>query len=141
MNSVNVNLVETVFKISRFMRESMSYTSEFTSLSLLQMQALIFLKKRRNAQMGEIAGQFKIEMPTATSMIDKLCKMELVQRQEDRKDRRLVRIILTKAGLKLLEKAMRERTKKIAQMLSYLSETDKKDLQRILYLMLEKIEK
>lgn len=136
----DTKLVEVIFKISRFMKGNMSYSSELNSLSLLQIQALSFIKNKQNAQMREIADQFKIEMPTATVLIDKLCKMDLAERQEDKDDRRLVRIVLTKQGLRLLEKALTERTKKIDKIVSYLSEEDKKDLLRILNLLLERIE-
>ena len=134
-------LIEAIFLFSRLMKENMSYSSELTKLTLLQLQALIFLKQKPYVQMREIADKFTIEMPTATSLINKLCKIKLVARQEDANDRRLVRVVLTDQGKYLLEKAMRERTKKINSILAYLSENDKNDLLKILQVLTHQMEK
>ena len=138
---MNGELIESIFRLSRLMKDNMCYSSELTTLSLLQLQALIFLNKKQNAQMREIAEQFKIEMPTATSLINKLSAAKLVSRQEDVKDRRLVRIVLTEQGKTLLEKAMKERTKKMHFLLSYLSDNDKIELLRIIQILTKQMEK
>ncbi len=139
--NTNSELIESIFRLSRLMKENMCYSSELTTLSLLQLQALIFLNKKKNAQMREIAEQFKIEMPTATSLINKLSTAKLILRQEDSKDRRLVRIVLTEQGKTLLDKAMKERTKKMHFLLSYLSDNDKIELLRIIQLLTKQMEK
>src|SRR5260221_13397325 len=139
--NMNGELIESIFRLSRLMKDNMCYSSELTTLSLLQLQALIFLNKKQNAQMREIAEQFKIEMPTATSLINKLSAAKLVSRQEDVKDRRLVRIVLTEQGKTLLEKAMKERTKKMHFLLSYLSDNDKIELLRIIQILTKQMEK
>jgi len=138
--SSNAQLIETMFKLSRLMKGSMKFCSDFQELTFLQMQALIFIKKAKNIQMSEIATHFQIEMPTATSLINKLNTMKLVKRQADPKDRRLVRIILTEQGKQLLEKALEERTKKINHLLSYLSKNDTLELLRILQILIKHME-
>lgn len=130
--NLNATLVEEIFTFSRFMKEQMCFDSELMRLSMLQLQALVFLKRNTMAQMGEIAEHFKIELPSATSLINKLSKGGLVERKADDHDRRLVRIILTPQGEKLLDQAMKARSKKITETLSYLSEQDRKDLSLIM---------
>ncbi len=138
--SNNDLLIEAFFKLSRLMKENMSYSSSIAKLSLLQIQALVFLQQKPNAQMREIAVQFKIEMPTATSLVNKLCKMGLVVRKEDLQDRRLVRISLTDQGRSLLTKAKIDRSKKLTQIISYLSESDQQVLKKIIMTLIDKME-
>lgn len=133
-------LVEKIFSLSRFMKGNMSYSSDLIHLSLLQLQALIFLHKTKNAQMRDVAQHFKIEMPTATDLITKLVKQKLAVRTIDKTDKRLVRITLTSQGKKLLTEAMKERSKKVTRMLSYLSEKDKQQLLAILSVLIVKME-
>lgn len=128
---INTELIESIFSMSRLMRDQMSCDLSMTHISMLQLQALIFIKKHPHCQMSDIAGEFNIELPSATSLINKLVKAKLVQREADEKDRRLVRVALTQSGGKLLEEGMKMKTKKIEQMLSYLTEKEKEDLLRI----------
>lgn len=133
MKEDNTNkLVETMFEISRFMKAEMSYTNNLTHLSILQIQTLIFLNQNKNGTMGDIAGYFHIEMPSATSLLNKLYDQKLVERLADKKDRRLVRISLTNEGKTLLKQAMHCRRKKLEKILSFLSEKERFDLLAIL---------
>ncbi len=123
---------EIIFKNSRLLRNKMNYSSGIAHLSILQIHTLSFLKHRKNAQMSEIAEYFQIEMSSATSLLNKLVKLQLVERQSDPSDRRLVRIVLTKAGETLLKKTMEEKIIHIEQMLSYLSDDEQQELLRLL---------
>ncbi len=127
-----IKLVEVMFKISRFMKQEMSYTGKLIHLSILQIQALIFLKQHKEATMGDIAEGFHIELPSATSLLSKLCYQNLVERRTDSEDKRLVKISLTTKGITLLKEAMEERKKKLHKILSYLSEKEQSDLLTIL---------
>lgn len=133
-------LIEAIFKSFRLMKESMAFNSRMTHMSLLQIQALVFLKKSGHAQMTDIAKYFKIELPSATSLVAKLSKLKLVKRESDKKDRRIVRIALTVMGDKLLEQAMEERSRQMQKNLSYLDAEDKKDLLRIMNRLILKME-
>jgi DNA-binding MarR family transcriptional regulator len=121
-------LLEILFKISRRMKEEMSYTCNLTFLSVLQIQTLIFINQSQKVSMGDIAGYFGIELSSATSLINKLSKKKLIKRDEDQQDRRLVMIVLTNEGKKLLERAILERKKKLEKTLSYLSAKEKNEL-------------
>lgn len=91
--------------------------------------------------MSGIAEHLHIEMPSATSLLNKLVALQLVERQQDDKDRRLVRITLTDKGSALLKKAMEEKVKQLEHMLSYLSETEQEELLRLLEKLNERLEK
>src|ERR1700752_4853741 len=101
--------IEAMFKTSRLFRGQMNYSSTIAHLSFLQTQTLAYLKLHNNAQMGEIAEHFHIELPSATSLLSKLVALQLVKRQQDEKDRRLVRIVLTEEGNAILVLAKKEK--------------------------------
>jgi DNA-binding MarR family transcriptional regulator len=134
-------LVEMVFNISRLVKGEMSYTNNLTHLSMLQIQTLIFLNYHKKTSMSDIAQKFRIELPSATSLINKLCEQKLVSRHEDEKDRRLVLITITPDGSNLLEQAIAERRKKLAKVLSYLSEAEKTQLLTILNTLKNSLQK
>jgi DNA-binding MarR family transcriptional regulator len=122
-------LVETMFKIARRLKDKMSFTSNLRHLSILQIQVLHFVDcSDKKVSMTDIAGYFGIELPSATSLINKLCDQKLVERVSDESDRRLVLIVLTGEGKKLLDQAMIQRKEKIEKVLSYLSVRQKSDL-------------
>lgn len=134
-------LIENIFTVSRIMKANMSYTSGIEHLSILQIQAMVFIRKNKQVQVSELARHFGIELPSATSLLNKLCTMKMTDRNTDKKDRRIVRVTLTSQGEAMLKDAMIERDKKIRKMLSLLSEKDKSDLLRISSLLVEKLEK
>lgn len=142
MKEENKNaLVEMMFKVFRLMKGEMSYSNNLIHLSILQIQALIFLNKSKRASMGDIADYFHIELPSATSLLNKLYDMKLVKRHEDPEDRRIVLITLTKSGETLLKEAMCVRKKKLEKILLYLSEKQKQDLLNILETLNSKLRK
>ena len=125
-------LVDLLFTISRLMKQKMSYTSNLMHLSILQIQALMFIHKNMKTTMSGIAKYFKIELSSATSLITKLSDQKLVTRLHDPMDHRLVRITLTDEGKIMLERAMRERRIKLERILSYLSVKENSELFSIL---------
>jgi DNA-binding MarR family transcriptional regulator len=136
-------LVEMIFTVSRLMKDEMSYTNNFIHLSILQIQTLFFLNhhKHEHVSMSEIAAYFTIELPSATSLLNKLYDLHLVARHADPQDRRLVLISLTDEGKKLLEQAMHDRRKKLEKMLSYLSGNEKIELFNIIKTLNTKLQK
>lgn len=142
MTEVNTfELVDLMFKTFRLMKEEMSFTNNFTHLSILQIQTLIFIKQNKKTSMGDVAEYFHIELPSATSLLNKLCDQKLVERHEDENDRRLVMISLTNEGKKLLQQAMNQRRKKLEKTLSYLSEKEKNELLNIMKTLNNKLQK
>jgi len=131
-STINDKLLEVFFEVSRGIREEMAVDCQTAQLTVLQLQALIFINKKKSLSMSDAAEMFKISLPTATVLSDKLVNFGLVQRDESKTDRRIVNISLTEKGKSLLKKAMKVRHQKINKTLEYLSLEDKKELLRIL---------
>src|ERR1700722_5472738 len=140
-NQLALKIFEAMFKNSRLFKDKAISSSELTHLSILQIHTLSLLKKNASLPMSEIAEYFRIELPSATSLLNKLVALQLVKRQQDIKDRRLVKIALTEKGESLLKKAMDEKITHIERMLSYLSEIEQHELLRLLEKLNERTEK
>lgn len=139
-DEINEQILEAIFKLGRNFKDSMSENFEHSHLTMLQCQALECVKKHVGAHMGDIASHFSTSLPTATALIDKLITAKLVIRENDIKDRRIIKISLTKSGEKLLSEARKHRANKMSKLLSYLSKQDKLELLRILETLSEKSE-
>jgi DNA-binding MarR family transcriptional regulator len=139
-DEINDQILEAMFKLMRDFKGRISENFEHSHLTILQCQALECIKKTAGMHMGDIASHFSTTMPTATALIDKLITAKLVKRANDPKDRRIVKIHLTKSGEKLLAEAKKQRASKMKKLLSYLSRQDKLELLRILKVLAQKSE-
>lgn len=139
--SLNNQIAGTIFSLFRVMKDEMDYHSDSSQLTVLQAQALIYLQKKKKVSMSEIASNFKISLPTATSLSDKLVNAGLIERQSDKSDRRIVYLIITDKGTKLLAEAMIQRGKKIKKILSLLSTEEKQQLLKIMKKLVVTIQK
>ncbi|MBP7875923.1 MarR family transcriptional regulator [Candidatus Woesebacteria bacterium] len=133
MQDTTLQLVETIFHISRIMKDELSFENEVMRLSALQFHALLFLnQEKEGATMTAIADRFRIELPSATSLIATMSDHHLIQRRASETDRRLVVIEITDAGKALLNQAIDMRRKKLENSLSLFSDTEKVDLLTLL---------
>jgi DNA-binding MarR family transcriptional regulator len=130
--STNTKIIELMFDFGRHMKGNMMVKSDLVNLSSLQVHTIIFLATHPNSTMSEIAKHFTIELPSATSLVNNLYKTGLVDRKHEEEDRRKICIVLTKKGVELLKEARKIRQQKIEKILSFLSETEKQQLQKIL---------
>lgn len=133
MKDYNTNeLAEVMFQVFRLLKDRMAFTNKMTHLSVLQIHTLIFLSHNENITMSDIAEHFHIELPSATSLVNKLYDQGFIERNNDKEDRRLVRIRLTSEGKALMKQAMRERREKLEKILSYLSAKEREQMLVIL---------
>ena len=139
-SDINEKIIDTMFGISRLIREKGFFNSDIAQLTMLQFQALLYISKHENVSMGDIANFFSIMLPTATTLTNKLFKADLVNRKIDQKDRRIVRIELTQKGNDLLKESKKARNKKMSHFLSYMSEFEKNALLDILKALQERME-
>ncbi len=138
---LNDEIAELIFALSRKLKDEMSFDSDTAQLTILQIHALIFIHKLGSITMTEIANHFKISLPTATSLSNKLVTTKLITRQNDKEDRRIVKLVLTQKGEELLKEVMKQRNQKITRMLSYLSQEEKLQLLYIMKNLVANIQK
>ena len=100
-------------------------TSAWFGLNLTMPQAkTLFLLADGPRRMTGIAKRLNVEMPSATTMIDRLVKKGLVERKQDPKDRRAVVCSITTAGMDAVEGFWSLRAAKIESLAANLSDEE-----------------
>lgn len=69
-------------------------------LTVAQVRLLFLLMARDGQSMTELADQFGVALPTMTRLVDRVAQDRLVVRGEDPRDRRLVRLFITREGVR-----------------------------------------
>jgi DNA-binding MarR family transcriptional regulator len=136
--NIEAEIFELMFSLSKNIKEKMTYFNEAGNITMSQFIALSFIEKNAKVQMKDIASYFSIEMPTATSLVNKLSRQSLVKRITDKSDRRIVHVSLSKKGEELLFQARKIKEENTKKMLSYLSEEQKKLMRDILEIIVSK---
>jgi DNA-binding MarR family transcriptional regulator len=140
VDEISDQILDSMFKLVKDFKGSRFESFKHSHPTMLQCQALECIKKKTGTHMGDIASHFSTTMPTATALVDKLITAKLVKRENDVKDRRIVKISLTKSGEKLLIEVNKQRANKMKKLLFYLPKQDKLELLRILKVLAEKSE-
>ncbi|MFH1504127.1 MAG: MarR family transcriptional regulator [Candidatus Omnitrophota bacterium] len=83
-------------------------------------------------KMKDIAKDFNISLPAATGIVQRLFNLELVKRVDDKADRRIVRIVVTPKGKKIVNQVSAKRKEFIGSIFSRLSEKERQDYLKIL---------
>ncbi len=87
--------------------------------------ALEFLGEAGAMKMKNIAKTLRITLPAATGLIDRLVSLKMVKRVLDENDRRVIFIIITPLGLKVVEKVRGARKNVIEKMFSILTDSER----------------
>ncbi|MCG8400054.1 MAG: MarR family transcriptional regulator [Firmicutes bacterium] len=73
------------------------------SISRFELLALVLSDKYETVTMSNLAQGMSVPMSTATGIVDRLVKKELLKRDRSEEDRRVVTVSLTKNGKALVE--------------------------------------
>ena len=134
MPNINKNnqisrIVSLIFTVRNLTHEGAEKTNK--NASSLQLITLRFIKYKKPT-MKEVADYLTITAPSATSLINNLAKDELIKREEEKGDRRIVRIVITQKGERHLKKGMEYLSQKIRKNLEVLSQKERDELAKIL---------
>lgn len=100
-------------------------------ITMSQFIVLKILKTKGKVTVSEVAEELCVSLSAVTALADRLYKVGLVQRQRDEQDRRLVWLMLTGEGEKIMllcQAARRKVTEK------YFSRLPEKDLEQLIKL-------
>jgi len=101
IKSFEDKITSLIFLIGRNMRQQDIENCDLhrtERLSFTQVEALKFIKKRKNPLMKEVSNHLSIAAPSLTPLIDELEKRELIKRDPSENDRRAILIMLTEKG-------------------------------------------
>lgn len=130
---ITEKIISLMFNMGRAIKKQcLKNSGQPGGLSILQIEALWFVREGKEVLMKDLAGHLFIAPPSATSLADDLVKAKLVARAEDKKDRRTISISLTPKGRRALANFLKKRMEKAKKRIGELTYSEKKSLLRIL---------
>ena len=91
-------------------------------ISNAQVRAVVHLAEYGPQTMGELAQGLRITTPSTTGLINPLVDMDLVQRERDDEDRRVVRVRLTQKAQTMAGHVLAQRRREVEQALDGMDE-------------------
>lgn len=109
-------LFNTMLQFGKLMAQQTQESHEEKMATRLQFFALKFLKDQPNGTIGDLAKPLHLSKSSTTQLIERLVKLGLVERVDDKEDRRIIRLVITENGEKefvVLRKRLMEKMQKI----------------------------
>jgi len=101
-------------------------------LTLAQGRCLRMIKRHQNCTLRELSGHLGVRPSTACELVDRLTREELVRREQDAQDRRIIRLSLAPKGQRLFAKHKEERRRHLHTFLDRLTEQQRKEMLKAL---------
>ncbi len=104
------------------------YESNYLSLgkiTLPQLWVLEYLSRNEGLPMNKLASFLGVSRPAATGLADRLLLQGLVRREDDAKDRRVVRMHITAKGRRILDHIWDQKRRMITQVFGKISPKDR----------------
>ncbi len=130
-------VIALLFGISRLMRSKMTRASGNDHVNWLQIHALFLIDEHKGLTMKELAQSLMVTAPTATAFVNRLVRGTLVRRSSDPTNRKLVRLHLTAAGLRMMKTKLREKQRLMREVIDILPAKDQRELARIFKQLLD----
>ena len=124
-------LFEAMSRCKRLMHESFSSLTKDLEATMIQVQALSFIKEYPESTVGELARKLHISMSSAAQLAERLVKHAWITRSGDKKDRRIVRLNLTPSGEEELSSFNEQMVERMAAFYGNIPEKDVRELLRI----------
>jgi MarR family transcriptional regulator, transcriptional regulator for hemolysin len=126
MSDLDERFSDALHSTSRSWRQAVDRKLKYLGVSQASwMTIAIAAKARSPLSQSELADKLGVEGATMVAMIDRLVKAGLVMREASTTDRRVKRVILTPAGVKIYDKVKAEA---VALRKELLADTDQKKL-------------
>lgn len=125
-----VNLKETVKKLYEvlpiIMRKFVRPVEQQTKIKVSPMQfnAMIVISNYKSATMKTIAEELNISKQQTTLIIDKLIDIGYVKRENDKYDRRIIRITLTDTGIHFMDNERKVLSELLKEKIECLDDSD-----------------
>ncbi|MEQ8190241.1 MAG: MarR family transcriptional regulator [Candidatus Eremiobacterota bacterium] len=105
--------------------------SNLKNISLSQLNVLMFLESRERARMKEIGEELGIKPSSATNLVDRLIKSDLIERSSVPDDRRVVEVSLTEKGKEVIEEVRKVDNQHWEKMLVKIDEREYEEILRV----------
>jgi len=132
------SLGELLLIFRRNISESLKKEGFNHDLTFSQVEVLGFIGPSGKETMKNIADYLKITPPSATEIMAEMEKKDLVKRKRDKKDRRVVFIVLSPLAKKLFVSLNKRKKFILKKMIFKLNKKDRKDFERIIRILITK---
>lgn len=117
------DVMETVPLVMRFIRTEMR-SRRAPSLSVSQFRVLTFLSRNPGTPLTSVTDHLGVSRSTASALVDRLVRRQLVSRTEDPHERRCVMLTLTPTGVQHLQQARDATCARLTKVLAGLPTAD-----------------
>ena len=124
-------LFTTMGQFRKLMETHTHTTREERTATIMQYSALKFLKHNKNSTVGKLAAHLQLSKSSATQLVERLVKIGLVERIDDKNDRRIIHLIITPVGDRKIIQLRKKFVDRMAKIFSNIPEEDIKELIRI----------
>ena len=133
-------LFGTMGQLRKLFEKHVQELHEDKTSTFMQFSALKFLKMNENNTVGDIAAYLRLSKSSATQLIERLAKSGLVDRIDDKEDRRIVHVVITQTGIEKLIEMKKRFIGKMAELLKEVPEADLKELVRRQTILIETLQ-
>lgn len=128
---------DVIRKISKIMNKRLRDSLKYTCITPPQFSALVTIYRENKLTIGDLCERMFLACSTISGLVDRLEKLDLVERARDEEDRRVVRLQLTAKGIAVTEDLLHKRRLKLEKDMSKIEMARQKELLTNLKLMLE----
>lgn len=133
------SLADLLFKLVRIIKRQTTMRQS-GSLSYFHAYTLQLIRDEEGVTMKDLAALLQISNSSATALVDRLVGEKCVERRSDEKNRKLVRLFLTKVGQSALEKNYKKREALLEHGFARLNAEEKKTLEKIFRILIDSYE-
>ncbi len=109
------SLFDALFRVLRMMTRSFAKDRRPEHITPTQYHILYLIRDRQTLTLMDMAKHLQVSAPTATRAVDALVLKQMLCKERDPQDRRLVWLRLSEEGSGLLARQRRERVKILAE--------------------------
>jgi len=130
-------IAELLPEVMRRLGGGRSIPAGIRELTFAQARALRVVAADQGCTMGALARSLHVTLGAATGLVDRLIQHRLVQREADPRDRRIVRVRLTRSGRRAHEAVVEGARQRLAAALAKLSPEQREQVAEALRMLKE----
>jgi DNA-binding MarR family transcriptional regulator len=134
-------LFNTMLQLGKLMSQHTQETHEERSATILQFSALNFIREHSDSTVSELSESLQLSKSSATQLVERLVKLTLADRINDKEDRRIIRLSITKAGEKQLSTLKDKLLERMQKIFSKIPAKDTRELIRIHTTLIEALKR
>jgi MarR family transcriptional regulator, organic hydroperoxide resistance regulator len=131
----------TLMKSERFFERIVGLSQNDKAATFLQGHAFTFLRVHPKSTVGDLADELNMSSSSAAQFTERLVSDNLIVRENDENDRRIVKLSLTEKGIELDDKMKASCLKKVNEIFKDITEEEFKELLRLHAKLLKTLKK